>query len=90
VSKHHAVEVYKRRWSKAPHILVRTTRRKWPVTFICVTLQERFHWVGGVVGPRVGLDLLVKTKVSYAAENRTPIIQLHESYRSYKMQVSFM
>jgi hypothetical protein len=33
------------------------------------------HWIGGWVGPGVGLDAVAKRKTSAPAENRSPVVQ---------------
>jgi len=34
------------------------------------------HWIGGWVGPIVGLNAVAKRKIPASAGNRTPVVQL--------------
>jgi hypothetical protein len=55
-------------WSIAPWVLDLGTRWRWVVSFTLRPLYPRkraprTHWIGGRVGPRAGLDAVVKRKI---------------------------
>jgi len=51
----------------------------WSVSHSCrFTPSERApgtHWIGVWVGPRAGLDAVVKRNIPASAGNRTPVVQ---------------
>jgi hypothetical protein len=83
LTKHHAMKTYWGIEGIAPCILDLGTRWRWVVSLTPRPLYPRerapgTHWIGGWVGPRAGLDGVVKRKIPSPRREsnpRTPIVQ---------------
>jgi hypothetical protein len=83
LTKHHAMRTYWGSGGIATHILDLGTRWRWVVSFTIRQLYPQkkvpgTHWIGGWVGPRAVLDMVVKRKIPihrWESNPRTPIVQ---------------
>jgi hypothetical protein len=70
LTEHHAIKAY---WGSGGN------RGEWlasrPGDFTPGERARGIHWIGGLVGPRTGLDEVTKRKIPSAAGNMTPVVQ---------------
>jgi hypothetical protein len=77
LTEHHAMKVYWESRCIVPRILNRGTRLRWVVSFTPQPLYFQgsspvIHWIGGLVGPRAGLDAVVKRKIPSPCRDSNP------------------
>jgi hypothetical protein len=78
LTEHHAMKAYWVSGGIPPHILDFGIRWRWVVNFTLLPLYPQTkgplvtHWIGGWVGPRAGLDAVVKRKISSPGRDSNP------------------
>jgi hypothetical protein len=77
LTEHHVMKAYWRSGGIAPRILNLVTRWRWVVSFTPRYFAPRERspgtdWLGGWVGPRAGLDTVVKIKIPSLCRDSNP------------------
>jgi hypothetical protein len=86
LTKHHAMKAYWGMEVQRHSFFDLGTRWRWVVSFTTRSfyLRERppppnTHWIGGWVGPRAGLDAMVKSKIPSPCRDSTPPLSIPQS-----------